>query len=141
MQNDEDKFTKVISGLKNIFKKGSKISLIKWTFKGDKYLTLTQKELNELSRTAFSFFRFLNEFAKSKEVGKRVHVYIVDNPLQSIDTDYCSPFQLFFYFNLFEPLEGTVAAGTTQTPRVPKRKRDGKQSNIKKLDHKTKCLA
>ena len=29
-----------------------------------------------------------------------------------------------------------VAAGPTQTPRAHIRKRDGKQSNIKKLDHK-----
>lgn len=74
MQNDEDIFTKVVGGLKNIFKKDNKISLIKWTFKGDKYLTLTQKELNELSRTGFYFFRFLNKFAKSKDVGNRVHI-------------------------------------------------------------------
>ena len=69
-------------------------------------------------------------------MGNRVHVYTVDDLLQSIETNYCGPFQLYFYLNSFEPLERTVAADTTQTPRAPKRKRDYKQLNIKKLDHK-----
>ena len=30
--------------------------------------------------------------------------------MQSLDTDYCGPFQMCFYLNLFEPLETSVLA-------------------------------
>ena len=46
-----------------------------------------------------------------------------DNKLQSFDTDYCSPFQMYFYVSLFEPLKGSVVA----------------ESSSKKLDVKERC--
>ena len=67
-------FNKVIKGMKNIFMKDNKISMLKWTFQRNKYLKLTQKELNQLSDTAFYFFRFLDEFAKSKDI--KINVYV-----------------------------------------------------------------
>ena len=33
--------------------------------------------------------------------------------MQSLDTDYCGPFQMYFYLNLFEPLETSVMARST----------------------------
>ena len=34
----------------------------------------------------------------------------MDDNLQSFDTDYCGLFQIYFYLNLFEPLNTSVAA-------------------------------
>lgn len=105
VQNDNLIFNKVIKGMKNIFMKDNKISMLKRTFQRNKYLKLTQKGLNQLSDTAFYSFRFLDEFSKSKDIKNNVYVYTVDDPIQSMETDYCRPFLLYFYLNLFTPLE------------------------------------
>ena len=73
------------------------------------------KRIKPISRHSFFFFRFLDEFAKSKDIKNNANVYTEDDPLQSIDTDYYGPFQL--YFNLFEPLEGSVAASASKNSR------------------------
>ena len=56
---------------------------------------------------------------------------MIDDPLQSIDASYCRPFQLYFYLNLFQPLEGSVAATTRNTPRAPKSDSSGNKEYIK----------
>ena len=33
--------------------------------------------------------------------------------MQGLDADYCGPFQMFFYLNLFEPLETSIDARAT----------------------------
>ena len=33
--------------------------------------------------------------------------------MQSVDSDYCGPFQMYFYLNLFELLETSVVARST----------------------------
>ena len=58
---------------------------------------------------------------------------MVDDPLQSINTDHCGPFQLYFYLNLFKrDLEGSLAASASKTPGAPKR---DSSSNKKKLEN------
>ena len=37
-------------------------------------------------------------------------VVTVDDNLQSFETNYCCPFQMYFYLNLFESVKGGVAA-------------------------------
>ena len=37
----------------------------------------------------------------------------VEDNIQSLDTDYCGPFQMHFYLTLFEPLETSVVARST----------------------------
>ena len=32
------------------------------------------------------------------------------NTLQELNSDYCGPFQLYFYYNLFEPYENSIVA-------------------------------
>ena len=73
------------------------------------------QRIKPISRHSFFFFRFLDEFAKSKDIKNNVNVYTKDDPLQSTDADYCGPFQL--YFNLFEPLERSVARNASKNSR------------------------
>ena len=75
-----------------------------------KYEKLTQKELNSLSSTAQHFFKFLYEFGTYKKIKNTVKVVTVDDNLQSFSTDYCGLFQLYFYLNLFEPLNTSIVA-------------------------------
>lgn len=87
-----------------------KSSLLKWSFKRHNYQCLIQKELQQLLDTAFFFFRFFEEFWKYKGIENTVQVYTVNNCLQSFNTYYCEPSSLYFYLNLFEPLERSVTA-------------------------------
>ena len=59
---------------------------------------------------AFYFFKFLDDFGKYKNVQDKIRVFTVDSTLQSMTSDYCGPFQLYFYYNLFEPFENSIAA-------------------------------
>ena len=114
VQNDLEVFNKLIPGQFNqIFKKDNKITLLRWSFKLDKFEKLKDRDINKLSDTAKHFFRFLYEFGKQKGVKNTVKVVTVDDNMQSLDTDYCGPFQMYFYLNLFEPLETSVVARST----------------------------
>ena len=109
MTNNLDIFKKLIPGqMKQIFKQGNKITLLRWNFKLKNYEKLTQKELNRLSTIARHFFKFLYDFGRYKKIKNTVKVVTVDGNLQSFETDYCSPFQMYFYLNLFEPFKGSV---------------------------------
>ena len=37
-----------------------------------------------------------------------MNVVTVDNNLQTFDTEYCDPFQMYFNLSLFEPPKGSV---------------------------------
>ena len=67
VQNDLEVFNKLIPGQFNqIFKKYNKITLLRWSFKLDKYEKLRDRDINKLSDTAKHFFRFLYEFGSKK---------------------------------------------------------------------------
>ena len=60
VQNDLEVFNKLIPGQFNqIFKKDNKTTLLRWSFKLDKYEKLKDRDINKLSDTAKHFFRFL----------------------------------------------------------------------------------
>ena len=54
--------------------------MLKSTFLKEKYQQLSVKEL-KLSPAAVYFFRFLNEYAKSRDIKNEVNVYTVDDSL------------------------------------------------------------
>ena len=111
VNNDLDVFKCVIPWqVKQIFEKGNKITLLKWSFKLSNYKKFKQKQLNKLTPAARYFFKFLYDFGKYKTIKNTMKVVMVDNNLQSFDTEYCSPFQMCFYFSLFELLKSSVVA-------------------------------
>ena len=59
---------------------------------------------------AFYFFKFLDDFSKYKNVQDKIRLFTVDDTLQSMNSDYWGPFQLYFYYNLLEPFENSIAA-------------------------------
>ena len=44
------------------------------------------------------------EFGKLHNVKDEINVFSLDDQLQKIETDMCGIFQLYFYYNLFNPL-------------------------------------
>ena len=75
-----------------IFKRDNEVTLLKWSYKGHNHQCLTRKELQQLSDTAFFFYRFLEEFRKYKGIENTVEVYAVNDCLQSFGTYYCRSF-------------------------------------------------
>ena len=95
--SDLDIFDKVIPGhFKQIFKKGIKISLLKWSFRLKNCEKLTQKQLDKLSPTARHFFTFIYYFGKHKKVNNVIKVVTIDDNLQNFDTDHWGIFQMYF---------------------------------------------
>ena len=88
VQNDLEVCNKFIPEYFNqIVKKDNKITLLRWSFKLDKYEKLKDRYINKLSDTAKHFFRFLYEFGKHKGVKNTVKVVTVNNNMQSLNTD------------------------------------------------------
>ena len=96
--------------MKKIFKKGNRITLLKWTFSRKNFSRLIKNEVEQLSVPAFYFFKFLDDFGKHKNVQDKIRVFTLDDTLQRMNSDYCGPFQLYFYYNLFETFENSIAA-------------------------------
>ena len=59
------------------------------------------KERSKLSETAQDLFSFLNQFAELLKVESTLRLYLVEDPVQNIECDYCSVFQLYFYNVIF----------------------------------------
>ena len=59
---------------------------------------------HRLTPTAQDLLHLMNEFGKLH----KTKVHLVHNQLQKIETDTCGMFQLYFYFNLFMPLENSL---------------------------------
>ena len=95
-------FKKDVTGMQQIFKKDNEVTLLKWSFKRCNYQRLTQKELEQLSDTAFFFFRFLDEFGKYKGIEDILLVYTVDKFLQSFDL--FNSISIWIYLNLWKPV-------------------------------------
>ena len=108
LENDLKIFNKVVRGMKNICKKDNKITLLKWMFSRKNYSKLKKNELDQLSVQALYFFKFLDDFGKCKNVQDKICVFTVDDSLQSMNSSYCRPFQLYFYHNLFELFENSI---------------------------------
>ena len=49
----------------------------------------------------------MSEFDKLHKIKDEVTVHLVDDQLQKIETDTCGIFQLYFYVNLFKPMDGS----------------------------------
>ena len=65
------------------------------------------KNGHRLTTTTQDLLRLMYEFGKLHKINDVVTVHLVDNQLQEIELDTCRIFQLYFYVNLFPPLENS----------------------------------
>ena len=49
----------------------------------------------------------MNKYGKKHKLKNEVIVHLVDNQLQVIKRDTCGMYQIYFYVNLFNPLENS----------------------------------
>ena len=65
------------------------------------------KHKNRLSETTIDLLHLKNEYEKKHDLKDEIIVHLVDNRLQMIEKDTCGMYQIYFYVNLFNPLENS----------------------------------
>ena len=61
------------------------------------------KDTKQLKTTTQDLLHLMYEFGKLHNVEDEITVFSLDDQLQKIETDTCGIFQIYFYYNLFNP--------------------------------------
>ena len=61
------------------------------------------KDTKQLKTTTQDLLHLMYEFGKLHNIEDEITVFSLDDQLQKIDTDTCGIFQIYFYYNLFNP--------------------------------------
>ena len=105
IDNDRNILNKILFGIEKFRKKDNKITLITLKFSMNEYEKI--KNGHRLRPTTQDLLHLMYQFGKLDKIKDIVKVHLVDDQLQKIETNMCGMFQLYFYFNLFMPLENS----------------------------------
>ena len=64
--------------------------------------------MNRLSETTIDLLHLMNEYGRKYKLKNEVIVHLVEDQLQEIERDTCGVYQIYFYVNLFNPLENNI---------------------------------
>ena len=95
----------MLFNLNKFGKNDRKITLISLTFSMKEYEKI--KDVKELRTTTQDLLHLMYEFGKLHNIKNEINVFSLDDQLQKIETDTCGIFQLYFYYNLFNPLKNS----------------------------------
>ena len=101
IDNDRKVLNKVLFGLNKFQKSDHKITLISVKFSMSEYEKI--KDIKQLKTTTQDLLYLMYEFGKLHNIEDEITVFNLDDQLQKIDTDTCGIFQIYFYYNLFNP--------------------------------------
>ena len=101
IDNDRKVLKKVLFGLNKFQKSDRKITLLSLKFSMPEYEKI--KDTKQLKTTTQDLLHLMYEFGKLHNVQDEVTVFSLDDQLQKIETDTCGIFQIYFYYNLFNP--------------------------------------
>ena len=65
------------------------------------------KNFDKLSETAVNLLHLISEYGRKHRVRNEVIVHLVDDQLQMIKKDTHGVYQIYFYINLFNPLDNS----------------------------------
>ena len=102
IHDDESVEQKILFGIEKVTRTDSKITLLK-KFLMNVCKNLNKVEINNLSDTARDFLNFIQSFGNKLKVLDFVNLWMVEEPIHSLDTVACDIFQRYFYDNLFNP--------------------------------------
>ena len=105
LQDDQKILNKVLYGIKKVNEKDNKVTLITLKFSMQEYEKIKNK--NRLSETTIDLLDLMYKFGKKHNLRNEVIVHLVDDQLQMIERDTCGMYQIYFYVNLFNPLENS----------------------------------
>ena len=90
----------MLKGIQNLKEDKAEVNLVKVNFSANSYNRLLQHEKDSLSETAIEFLHFLESFAQY-ENQYLIHLWLLEDNIQDINTNTCGPFQIYFYKNVF----------------------------------------
>ena len=105
LQDDQKILNKVLYGIEKVNEKDNKVTLITLKFSMQEYEKIKNK--NRLSETTIDLLDLMYKFGKKHNLRNEVIVHLVDDQLQMIERDTCGMYQIYFYVNLFHPLENS----------------------------------
>ena len=105
LQDDQKILNKVLHGIEKVNEKDNKVTLITLKFSMQEYEKIKNK--NRLSETTIDLLDLMYKFGKKHNLRNEVIVHLVDDQLQMIERDTCGMYQIYFYVNLFNPLENS----------------------------------
>ena len=105
IQDDRKILDKILLGIEKFKRKDKKITLITLKFSMKEYEKI--RHAKRLSTTAIDLLHLIREFGKLHGIKDEVPIHLVDDQLQKLETDTCRIFQLYFYVNLFTPMESS----------------------------------
>ena len=71
------------------------------------YQNIQKKKLEQLRTTAQDFFHFIESFGELHNLNNKVSIWMLEDPIQKLDTFTYGSFQFLFFENLFEPNENS----------------------------------
>ena len=101
IDNDKKVLNKVLFSLNKFQKSDHKITLISVKFSMSDYEKI--KDTKQLKTTTQGLLHLMYEFGKLHNIEDEITVFSLDDQLQKIETDTCGIFQIYFYYNLFNP--------------------------------------
>ena len=101
IDNDKKVLNKVLFSLNKFQKSDHKITLISVKFSMSDYEKI--KDTKQLKTTTQDLLHLMYEFGKLHNIEDEITVFSLDDQLQKIETDTCGIFQIYFYYNLFNP--------------------------------------
>ena len=92
---------KVLFGREKLTQTDSKLTVVQTNFSCPTYERLKKPEEKRLSETARDLFHFTIKDGKFHNFKNPVKLYLLKDPIQNTESDFCGVFQLHFYKNLF----------------------------------------
>ena len=105
IQDNQNIISKIFHGVEKFDKKDNKITLVTLKFSVPEYKKL--KNFDKLYKTTVDLLHLINEYGKKYRLRNEVMVHLVDNLLQVLEKDTCGMYQIYFYGNLFNPLDNS----------------------------------
>ena len=96
----------MLFGLNKFQKSDHKITLISVKFSMSEYEKI--KDTKQLKTTTQDLLHLMYEFGKLHNIQDEITVFSLDDQLQKIETDTCGIFQIYFYYNLFNPFSSII---------------------------------
>ena len=114
IQDDKPIVDKILLGVEQMNRSDDKITLCKIKFNLGACKELSKEEIDSLSDTTRNFFYFIQVFGIKLNLRSFVNIWTVEDRVQDLDSATCGIFQIYFYYNFFNPGKNSKIQGDTK---------------------------
>ena len=114
IQDDKKVVEKILFGTEQMIRTDNNITLVNIKIYLNACKSLSKKELDNLSNTARGFFYFIHSFGSNLKLKDFVHIWLVEDRVQELDSVTCGIFQIYFYDNFFNPNQNSTIQNKKQ---------------------------